>query len=234
MGSSQAVNADSSAKSVLAWKSPLAWLTLLLITFLGLGLDLWSKHWAFENVAPLPVVLDRDEILADPDWRPPFHEGLVVLPFGLLDFDLVMNHGAVFGIGQQRRSIFIVFTLLAVVVATSIFAFWTSSRSHWVHVGIGLILAGGLGNLYDRIAFGAVRDFLHMTPKWNLPFSWSWPNGSTELFPWVFNVADMLLLAGMGILIIRSSRDGKQVQSEDASPVNEPDRSVDIDQKLKG
>lgn len=234
MGSSEARNVVSPVKSVLAWKSPVAWLTLLLVTFLGLGLDLWSKHWAFENVTPVPVVLDRDEILADPDWRPPFHEGRVILPFGLLDFDLVMNHGAVFGIGQQRRSIFIVFTLLAVVVATSIFAFWTRSGSHWVHVGIGLILAGGLGNLYDRIAFGAVRDFLHMTPEWNLPFSWGWPNGSTELFPWVFNVADMLLLAGMGILIIRSSREGKPGQTGEPSPVDEADGGVDVDQKVKG
>ena len=223
-----------STKCAMAWHSPLAWIILLLVSCSGLGLDLWSKHWAFEHVAQFPVVLDRNEILADPNWRPPPHESMVVLPFGLLDFDLVMNHGAVFGIGQQRRSIFIVFTLIAVVVATSIFAFWTQARSHWVHVGIGLILAGGLGNLYDRIAFGAVRDFLHMTPEWNLPFSWNWPNGSTELFPWVFNVADVLLLAGMGILIIRSSREGKPTESDGSSAVDESDRGVDVDQKIEG
>ena len=209
----------------------MAWATLLLVTFLGLSLDLWSKSWAFEHVGPYPVVLDRDEILADPGWRPPAHEGMVVLPFRLLDFDLVLNHGAVFGIGQQRRGIFITFTLVAVLVATFIFSFWTRSKSHWVHVGIGLILAGGLGNLYDRIAFGAVRDFLHMTPGWNLPFSWHWPNGSTELFPWVFNIADVMLLAGMGILIIRSSRDGTP-QKTSGSSTDHADRSGDVEQQV--
>ena len=216
-----------------AWRSPLAWATLVLVAFSGLALDLWSKGWAFENVAPYPVVLDREEVLANPDWRPPAHEGVVVLPFGLLDFDLVLNHGAVFGIGQQQRALLITFTLVAVLVATFIFSFWTRSRSHWVHVGIGLILAGGIGNLYDRIMFGAVRDFLHMTPEWNLPFSWHWPNGSTELFPWVFNVADVLLLVGMGILIIRSGRDVTPAKGAE-STTDHADRGGDVQKQVEG
>jgi signal peptidase II len=189
-----------------AWTSPAAWSTLVLICLLGVGLDLWSKHWAFQNIADQPVHLDREEILADPDWTPPYHEGVEVLPYGLLDLDLVMNHGAVFGIGQQSRQVFVVFTIIAVIVATLIFAFWTHVRSHWVHVGIALILAGGIGNLYDRLAYGAVRDFLHLAPGWHLPFEWRWPNGSAEIFPWVFNGADVLLLTGMAILILRSGR----------------------------
>ena len=84
------------------------------------------------------------------------------------------------------------------------------------HVGIGLVLAGGIGNLYDRLAFGAVRDFLFMTPRWHLPFSLHWPGGSTELFPWIFNVADMMLLAGMAILLLNAQR-------QDATPKVEKD-----------
>ena len=233
MSSSESRSTVSPRADRPAWRSPIAWATLLLVTFCGLSLDLWSKSWAFEHVAPNPVVLDRSEVLANSDWRPPAHEGMVVLPFGLLDFDLVLNHGAVFGIGQQRRGIFIVFTLVAVLVATFIFSFWTRSKSHWVHIGIGLILAGGLGNLYDRIAFGAVRDFLHMTPDWDLPFSWHWPNGSTELFPWVFNVADVLLLTGMGILIIRSSRDGPHEKKSESS-TDHLDGSGHVQKKVQG
>ena len=107
----------------------------------------------------------------------------------------------------------------------------TRATSHWVHVGIALILAGGLGNLYDRIVFGAVRDFLHMTPGWDLPFNWNWPNSSTELFPWVFNIADVLLLAGMGILIIRSGRDAPDRAGEGDSPVEEDQGVVDTNQQ---
>ena len=41
------------------------------------------------------------------------------------------------------------------------------------------------------MTFGAVRDFLYMFPRRNLPFNLHWPGGSAEIFPWVFNVADM-------------------------------------------
>lgn len=216
-----------------AWTSPIAWCTLVLVAVFGIGLDLWSKDWAFKNVAERPVVLDRDVILADSDWRPPPHQGMEVLPFGLLDFDLVMNHGAVFGIGQDQRKVFIVFTITAVTLAIVIFAFGTRARSHALHVGIALILAGGIGNLYDRILFGAVRDFLHMLPGWDLPFSLNWPNGSAGVFPWVFNVADMLLLLGMAIIVFMTGTQ-KQPTSRDGSGVEKGDRIVDAKDQLEG
>ena len=216
-----------------AWTSPIAWCTLVLVAVFGIGLDLWSKDWAFRNVAERPVVLDRDVILSDSDWRPPPHEGMEVLPFGLLDFDLVMNHGAVFGIGQDQRTIFIGFTITAVTLAIVIFAVGTRARSHALHVGIALILAGGIGNLYDRFVFGAVRDFLHMLPGWDLPFSLNWPNGSAGVCPWVFNVADMLLLAGMGIIVFMSGAQ-KDPDSRGDSGVEKCDRIVDSENQLGG
>lgn len=222
---------DRTARGRPAWRSPVAWITLLLIFLFGLSVDLWSKSWAFDTVAGEPVVLDRNEILADSNWKPPWHDGVEVLPYGLLDLDLVVNHGAVFGIGQQSRGIFILFTIIAVVIATLIFAFWTRERSHWAHVGIALILAGGIGNLYDRIVYGAVRDFLHLAPGWDLPFGWQWPNGTAEIFPWVFNAADVLLLTGMAILILRSG--GDRSDSRESTP-DESERGVDVQEKATG
>ncbi len=216
-----------------AWTSPLAWCTLLLAAAFGITLDLWSKDWAFEHVAERPVILDREVILADSDWRPPPHEGIEVLPFGLLDFDLVMNHGAVFGIGQEQRTVFIIFTLTAVTLALVIFAVGTRARSHALHVGIALILAGGIGNLYDRILFGAVRDFLHMLPRWDLPFSMNWPNGSSEVFPWVFNVADMLLLLGMAIIVFKTGA-RKEPATDDDSPPQKGDGVIDSENQIGG
>ena len=77
------------------------------------------------------------------------------------------------------------------------------------HIAVGLILAGGLGNLFDRIVIGVVRDFLHMLPGWPLPFKWKYPatlGGGTEIFPWVFNVADVMLLTGMALLMLHINR----------------------------
>ena len=167
-----------------ARRSPRAWILLLVITAIGLAVDLASKSWAFETVANDPIVLSYEEVV-DGSYMIPWHPGREVIPPDLLDFRLVLNRGAVFGLGQGRRVAFVVFTMLA-------------------HVGIALILAGGIGNLYDRVSVGAVRDFLHMLPRRELPLGLSWPGGSTEIFPWVFNVADVELLAGMTLLLIHA------------------------------
>lgn len=150
---------------------------------IGLALDLGSKHWAFEHVIPdLPVRLDRKVLLENPDWNVPHHSGVHALPWRLLDFQLVINRGAVFGIGANRRFFFIAFTIGALAAGVWVFS-RTNAKSRLAHIAIGLILAGGIGNLYDRIVFGVVRDFLHMLPGRELPFGKTWPGGSPEMFP---------------------------------------------------
>jgi len=182
-------------------------MTLLSVLSVGLALDLWSKAWAFRTIAKEPVALTYDEVAGNPGYRLPWHESVAALPWDLLDFRLVLNHGAVFGVGQNRQRLFIMFTVVAIVVAMMFFARWTRASSRLAHVAIGMILAGGLGNLYDRVVFGAVRDFLHMFPRWDFPFGWRWPgNRTSDIFPWVFNVADMLLLGGMGLFMIYAYR----------------------------
>ncbi len=188
-----------------AWHSPAAWARLIGVFVAGLLLDLWSKSWAFTHVAGFPVELTRDRVLDDPTFMLPRHARVEALPWDLLDFRLVLNYGAVFGIGQHRRELFIAFTVLATACAVGLFARGTRVRMRASHVAIGMILAGGLGNLYDRILYGAVRDFMHMLPGWSLPNGWQWPgNATTDVFPWVFNVADVLLLAGMALFVVMS------------------------------
>jgi signal peptidase II len=186
--------------------TPTAWLTLLIVLAVGLTLDLWTKSWSFYNVAPIPVLLDRAQLIADPhlDMVDP-HPPMVVVR-RVLNFQLVQNRGAVFGIGADQRLFFIVFTLAALAAGLWIFARWTTGRTSMAHVGLGMILAGGLGNLHDRIAYAAVRDFVHLFPGWQMPFGWNWPGGSRELFPWVFNIADVLLLLGVILLMVHINR----------------------------
>ena len=149
------------------------------------------------------MLLERELLVANPHWTPiPVNARKVAIPGRILDFQLVLNDGAIFGIGSQQRLFFIIFTFIALGIAGYIFAKQTTASCTVAHIALGLILGGGLGNLYDRIFIGRVRDFFYMLPDRHLPFELSWPGGNTELFPWVFNVGDSALLCGMCLLMI--------------------------------
>ena len=64
-----------------------------------------------------------------------------------------------------------------------------------------------------------------MLPNLNLPFSWRWPGGAPSVFPWVFNVADVLLLIGIGLLMIHINRIEKDRRVEEEGKT-EPDQAV--------
>ncbi len=186
-----------------AWKSPRAWFILCTVMLLGFTADVATKSWAFTHVADQPVILAREQLLSNPHWTPiPMHTGRVAIPGNLLNFRLVLNDGAVFGIGSQQRVFFIIFTFLALGIAGWIFSRNTSKTNTVAHIALGLVLGGGLGNLYDRIFIGRVRDFMYLFPDRHLPFEWSWPGSNSELFPWIFNTGDVLLLTGMAMLMI--------------------------------
>lgn len=187
----------------------------MLVTVLGLVADLASKDLAFARVASIPAEVQREDVLlGGPLSRliPP-HEPVVVVP-KLLEFTLVLNPGAVFGMGAGKRWFFVTFTGAAIAFAFWMFASWTTSRDRWAHAAVGLLLAGGLGNLYDRLRFACVRDFIHPLPRVELPFGWSYPWGTgaaaREVWPYVSNVADLLLIIGIAALVVHTWRSGLQ------------------------
>jgi signal peptidase II len=151
------------------FRSPAALARFLLTMGLGLGLDLWTKVLAESHLRDAPP------IRFIPGW---------------LHFTYTENRGAVFGIGQGQRSLFLVVSVLAIGFLTYLFA--TSGRQRFYQFVLGMLLAGVLGNLYDRYHYGYVRDMIHAVPRW--------PN----LFPWVFNVADSLLCVGVFFMIVYS------------------------------
>src|SRR5262245_12047193 len=64
-----------------AWRSVSAWVALLAVVGIALALDLGTKTWTFATVAPTPVVLDREQLLANPLLNPiPSHLGIALLP----------------------------------------------------------------------------------------------------------------------------------------------------------
>ncbi len=209
------------------------------VAVLGLVLDLWSKQWAFET-------------LGQGGRR-------VLLPY-VLEFQTMMNDGALFGIGGGRTTLFLIASALALVLVFWMFA--QSTARNWAfQIALGGILAGALGNMYDR-AFvqlvmwpspsGAARCWspqpapgggvilqeyppgrdgrvLHLpeSAARDLPAPVGYVRdfikiptrvfGRRELWPWVFNVADMLLVGGVGILAVRLWRE-REPRRREARP----------------
>lgn len=190
-----------------------SWILFIAVFSLGFTSDISSKIMAFRHVADEPVMVNRELLLTSPNWQPPPHDSVIVIP-NILNLRLVLNPGAVFGIGPGQRWFFVVFTIIAMGIGLVLFAVRTRAGDYISHIAIACILAGAAGNLYDRLLYGAVRDFLNMLPDVKMPFGWHWPGGSPEVFPWVFNVADMLLLLGIGLLMIRINQVDKQYRSE--------------------
>lgn len=192
-----------------AWRSGRAWAVLLTSFALSLLIDLGSKALAFARIAGFPVEVRRADVLALPPSRIntliPQHEPVVVVPHGL-ELKLVLNPGAVFGIGPGKQGFFILFTAVALAFGVYMFSAWTRARDHWSHASLALVLAGGVGNLYDRLAYGCVRDFLHPLPGVRLPLNLSWPGGDGQVWPYVSNAADAMLIVGIAALLIMTWR----------------------------
>jgi lipoprotein signal peptidase len=91
-------------------------------------LDLWSKKWAFSSL--------------------PAHGARTWIP-GLIEFRRSLNDGAVFGSFTGYVGLFVTASVLALIFVFYLFA--RSDRRQWLlHVCLALVLAGALGNLYDR------------------------------------------------------------------------------------
>jgi signal peptidase II len=109
-----------------------------------------------------------------------------LLPF--LDFVMVWNRGVSYGLFQQTSDVGR-WALVALSIAASIWlSLWLrKATSRLEALALALIIGGALGNVVDRIAYGAVADFVHL--HWG---EWSW---------YVFNVADAAIVVGVVALM---------------------------------
>lgn len=113
-----------------------------------------------------------------------------VLPF--LDFVLTWNRGVSFGMGNAGGDYnVLVFSGLAVVIGVFLIAWMAKTTDRLVLLSLGLVVGGAIGNVVDRLRFGAVVDFLYVHVG---AFDW-WP---------VFNVADSAVCIGAGLLAFDS------------------------------
>ena len=138
------------------------------MTLAILALDQASKYWVLE-------------ILDLPGLRQ-----VVVLPFFYLT--MVWNRGVTFGM-FAADSQFGRFALIGIAaVAVIAFGFWLWRARNWLTaLSVGAIAGGAIGNVIDRMRFGAVVDFLHFHA-----WGWSW---------YVFNIADAAIVCGVAALI---------------------------------
>ena len=190
-------NTHNDRPTLRAWRSPRALAVFFLCAAGILAADLWLKDWAFRNVADRPVVLDP----ARPgQFDIPQSRKWAVVPH-ILDLRLSANTGAVFGLGKGNQSVLTLVNIVAAAVILGVFL--RSAAPAWpTHVALAMVLAGAMGNLYDRFHFNAVRDMLWMFPGVKLPFGLNWPGDNDELYPWLFNIADAALVVGVALLLI--------------------------------
>lgn len=102
---------------------------------------------------------------------------------GLLEVRLFENDGLIFSIPAP----FWISIILMITAALGIGGFlWTKRRQQAIHLPAALLFVGALSNVYDRIAHGAITDYLYLS-------DW-WP---------IMNIADLAILAGILLLIRR-------------------------------
>lgn len=152
---------------------------------------------AFAAVAVVVAALDQ----ASKHWAVQELSDRDIDLVGSLRFKLIFNDSAAFSIGGGRTTLIAVLGL--VVAAVLVRLGLKAERRLWA-VGLGIILGGALGNLVDRalragsgVLGGHVVDFIDL--QW-------WP---------VFNVADMALWVGVGLLVIASWQDREHDQEHD-------------------
>jgi lipoprotein signal peptidase len=128
-----------------------------------------------------------------------------------------VNHGALFGLFSEHvglaNVLFAVISLAAALAITWWSARPAARREFGLSAALGLILAGTLGNLFDRLVFGGVRDFMHLHYQ-----SFDWP---------VFNVADCCLVCG-AVLLLGQAFFGKSAARSPATAPAAPQEMAEV------
>lgn len=143
------------------------------VALVVLAADQASKYWVL-HILRLP---DRGNV--------------AVLPH--LDLTMVWNRGVTFGLFDSvgAWSSFVL-AGLALVIVGALTIWLRRAESTLTAVALGAIAGGAVGNLIDRLRYGAVVDFIRAHA-----FGWSW---------YVFNVGDAAIVCGVAALILTSGR----------------------------
>lgn len=100
----------------------------------------------------------------------------------------VLNKGIAFGMLYGKVNGIIIIGIAAVIAITYYYIKNSKELTMWSTIAVMLILAGAMGNLYDRIFRGSVVDFLDFRGIWQ----------------YIFNIADSYINVGAGMIIIET------------------------------
>lgn len=154
-----------------------------------------SRPWLGLAVAAAVLVLDQGTKwwIVEEVMNPPY----VLEITSFFNIVLTLNRGVSFGMFSSDSDMNAwVLSAVAVTVVVALLAWLRKAESLWVAAGIGLIVGGALGNVVDRLRFGAVVDFLDVHAG-----TWHWP---------AFNVADSGITVGAAVLIVDSLFRGRE------------------------
>jgi signal peptidase II len=154
------------------------WVLFWSIALGGAAFDLVTKTVVFTRIGPPPA--------------PP-----VSLVPNVLELHTSFNRGALWGFGRGLPYSSLIFAALSVVAAVAI-CYWLfvkgAASDGRLTAALGLIMAGALGNCYDRLMLGHVRDFVHFHVD-TIGFDCA-----------IFNFADNMLVAGAIALMLLALR----------------------------
>jgi len=150
------------------------------------------RRYALFALVPVIFVLDRVTKALVMENLPMMGEVKMTSFFSLVH---VRNFGGVFGVLNQSGYAKYIFTIVPVLVAAAlVYILVRYSMSGTKTLALCLVLAGALGNIYDRIFYGNVVDFLDFYYG-----TYHWP---------AFNVADIAVSVGIGLIILLEFVDG--------------------------
>jgi signal peptidase II len=188
----QVIDLAASKRSVPKSRVILFWT----IALVGMGFDLSTKSYVFSWLGP------------------PYRHAPVSLVKNVLELQTSHNPGALWGFMRGVPNSSLIFAVLSIIAAIGI-CYWLfflgASRDLRLTIALGLIMAGALGNCYDRLVFGYVRDFVHFKID---------PIGFDCA---IFNFADNMLVIGAVSLVLLALR--PDADSTVETPSTEPSAS---------
>jgi len=149
-------------------------LLITTIVFLSIALDQISKIWVRNNFESYI----ENSIIGD-----------------IFTLIKVENTGAFLGMGSELsetlRILLLIVLPIIVLISITIYTYIDKTLDKISIIGFSLIIGGGIGNIFDRIVYGSVTDFLY------LDFGGMFKTG-------IFNIADLSVTTGMILILIYS------------------------------